>query len=123
MNSESVNRKITLPRICNDFQFYFTLQDYFFKSSLGKNVIFLSDEDQVKIENAFVKKLPWRSFGRKNIGYLYAVANGAEYIWDFDDDNQLKFWLKNASPDPLLEIDQFIENVSGMKCRLQSRIQ
>lgn len=34
--------------------------------------------------------LPWRHFGRKNLGYLYAIAHGATTIWDFDDDNGLK---------------------------------
>jgi hypothetical protein len=38
---------------------------------------------------SFVDKIPWNHFGRKNIGYLYAVRNGAEQIWDFDDDNLL----------------------------------
>ncbi len=90
-------------------------QDYFFQSTLGKNVIFLSDKDQEKIQMAFVEKMPWGSFGRKNIGYLYAIANGAKYIWDFDDDNQLKFWLKNAAPDVLLEIDHFVDNLSGIR--------
>lgn len=26
----------------------------------------------------FVSALPWSSFGRKNVGYLFAVAQGAE---------------------------------------------
>ena len=30
---------------------------------------------------------PWNHFGRKNIGYLYAIHAGAQQIWDFDDDN------------------------------------
>ena len=89
------------------------IQDYFFETTLGQNVIFLSDEDQKKITNDFVKSMPWHSFGRKNIGYLYAITNGAKVIWDFDDDNILKFWIKNASPDNALEIDQFIENIMG----------
>ena len=57
--------------------------------------------------------LVFLSFGRKNIGYLYAIANGAAVIWDFDDDNILKFWIKGASPDDFLEIDHFIENLTG----------
>ena len=67
----------------------------------------------MKMKNSFVESLPWHSFGRKNIGYLYAIANGAKYIWDFDDDNIIKFWLKNSSPDKALEIDNFIENILG----------
>ena len=57
--------------------------------------------------------MPWKSFGRKNIGYLYAIANGASAIWDFDDDNIMKFWMKDAAPDPMLEIDNFIDSIKG----------
>ncbi len=37
----------------------------------------------------FMKKIPWNSFGRKNVGYLFAIDHGAKYVWDFDDDNLL----------------------------------
>ena len=33
--------------------------------------------------------IPWNHFGRKNIGYLYAILYGAIVVWDFDDDNIL----------------------------------
>ena len=58
----------------------------------------------------FVDHLPWKTFGRKNVGYLYAISMGAKIIFDFDDDNLLKFWLKDASPDPVLDIDNFSPN-------------
>ena len=53
--------------------------------------VFLSNIQQDKLRDHFsiIKLLPWNSFGRKNIGYLYAILNGAKYIWDFDDDNEL----------------------------------
>jgi hypothetical protein len=41
----------------------------------------------------FIGQLPWNHFGRKNVGFLYAIARGAKTIWDFDDDNVL---LPNA---------------------------
>ena len=63
----------------------------------------------------FINDMPWHSFGRKNIGYLYAIANAAQVIWDFDDDNILKFWLKGATPDDALEIDSFVGNIEGNK--------
>ena len=88
---------------------------------MGQNVIFLSDEDQMKMNNKFVQSLPWKSFGRKNVGYLYAIANGARSIWDFDDDNSLKFWMKDASPDKALEIDQFVEKLSGKFVALKDK--
>ncbi len=54
-------------------------------------VVFLSRERQEELEPyfEFVKKTPWNHFARKNIAYLYAIANGAQFIWDFDDDNSL----------------------------------
>ena len=33
--------------------------------------------------------LPWNHFARKSIAYLFAISQGAELIWDFDDDNVL----------------------------------
>ncbi|VDM75263.1 unnamed protein product [Strongylus vulgaris] len=31
---------------------------------------------------------PENSYTRKNIGYLYAIKNGAKWIYDTDDDNK-----------------------------------
>ncbi len=42
---------------------------------------------------ALLEHLPWNHFGRKNVGYLYAISQGAKRIWDFDDDNLL---IKNT---------------------------
>ena len=39
---------------------------------------------------AYMRHVPFDHFARKNIGYLYAIAHGAEFIFDFDDDNSLK---------------------------------
>ena len=61
-------------------------------------VVYLSLDDQKALNNAFVNAVPWNSFGRKNIGYLYAMMHGARVIWDFDDDNMLKFWIPGAAP-------------------------
>ena len=80
---------------------------------MGNNILFLSGKSQSNLNNEFVDAMPWFSFGRKNVGYLYAIANGAKVIWDFDDDNLLKFWMKGASPDESLEIDNFIDNLQG----------
>ena len=55
----------------------------------------------------FVQQLPWHSFGRKNVGYIYAISQGAEVIFDFDDDNLIKFWIHNASPDPVMDLENF----------------
>jgi hypothetical protein len=59
-------------------------------------MIFLSaDQQNFLVETLglyadFVKLLPWNHFGRKNIGYLFAIEHGAKWVWDFDDDNILK---------------------------------
>ncbi|KAK3600918.1 hypothetical protein CHS0354_013298 [Potamilus streckersoni] len=53
----------------------------------GKNVIFLEPVDHDRLYPAISRTLPWKHFGRKNIGYVYSIHHGAEYIWDFDDDN------------------------------------
>ena len=76
-------------------------------------IYYLSVEDQQRMAvMPFAKMLPWNSFGRKNLGYLYAIAHGAQVIFDFDDDNLLKFWVREASPDPFLDIDYIADNLS-----------
>ena len=80
------------------------------RSTIGERIVFLSEQDQINMHSAFVDSLPWNSFGRKNVGYLYAISQGAKIIFDFDDDNIIKFWLKDASPDPTLDIDSFNQN-------------
>ena len=48
------------------------------------------------------------------MGYVYAIANGAQMIFEFDDDNLMKFWVEGASPDPVLDIDNYdIYGLSG----------
>lgn len=37
-----------------------------------------------------VPLLKWNHFGRKNVGFLYAMHHGAEVIYDTEDDNILK---------------------------------
>ena len=40
---------------------------------------------------SFTKRIPWNHFGRKNLGYLFAIGQNARHIFDFDDDNELKY--------------------------------
>ncbi|PAV87139.1 hypothetical protein WR25_10658 isoform E [Diploscapter pachys] len=53
-------------------------------------VHFLSVETQKSMSETLnlVRKLPYKSYTRKMIGYLYAIAHGAEWIYDTDDDNR-----------------------------------
>lgn len=39
---------------------------------------------------SFLGAVPFNHFSRKNVGYLYAVQHGARFVFDFDDDNDLK---------------------------------
>ena len=59
----------------------------------GPYTVFLNSSSQDQLKQEFkdlYELLPWRHFGRKNLGYLFAIMHGAELIWDFDDDNYLK---------------------------------
>lgn len=54
------------------------------------NAKYLSPDDQRALPFASVAKLPWNHFGRKNVGFLYAISKNATWIFDFDDDNVLR---------------------------------
>lgn len=58
----------------------------------NKKVVILDvlDQEEMSHRVAFIRKLPWNHFSRKNIGYYYAISQGAESIFDFDDDNLLQ---------------------------------
>lgn len=59
------------------------------------NVIYLSPEQQKKLGFEITKYLPWNHYSRKMIGYLYAMKEGAEIIYDTDDDNiPLSDWFE-----------------------------
>jgi hypothetical protein len=75
------------------------------KDHVNGRVVFLSVEDQqdMAIHSLFVKMIPYKSFARKNIGFLFAIRHGAQAIFDFDDDNVLKEAAFSSSPrTPLL---------------------
>lgn len=48
---------------------------------------FLSINDQEKLGFALTKLSTKNHYARKNMGYLFAIKNGAEVIYDTDDDN------------------------------------
>lgn len=58
-----------------------------FKNST--KLIYLSIEDQMKLGYNITKFIPLNSYTRKNIGYLYAIQNGANEIYDIDDNIKL----------------------------------
>ena len=50
-------------------------------------ITFLSVEYQQTCKYKIAQLLPWNHYGRKNIGYLYAIEHGAKLIYETDDDN------------------------------------
>jgi hypothetical protein len=60
-----------------------------------KNVFYLGPSEQESLCYTILQHVPWNHFGRKNIGYMYAIAAGAQRIFDFDDDNKLKAGMEN----------------------------
>lgn len=61
------------------------------KSDVGswdsmKDVIFLDTPSQETLFPKMSEQLGWKTYARKNIGYLHAVALGASVIWETDDD-------------------------------------
>ncbi len=60
-------------------------------------VDFLSLEDQNTSSFALSGKLPVNHYTRKNIGYLHAISQGAECIYETDDDNApLPSWASRS---------------------------
>lgn len=60
------------------------------KSPLDYNnskVEFLSVAKQENLKYALAEELPFNHYCRKNIGYIYAIREGADVIIDTDDDN------------------------------------
>ncbi|XP_055898505.1 uncharacterized protein LOC106078819 isoform X3 [Biomphalaria glabrata] len=53
-----------------------------------QNCDFLSIGRQKLLNFKITKSLPYKSYARKNIGYLYAILNGAKFIYETDDDNR-----------------------------------
>lgn len=52
-----------------------------------ENCLFLTDGQQEKDQNDFIRSLPWNHYTRKMAGYVWAITMGADVIVDTDDDN------------------------------------
>lgn len=79
-----------------------------------EDVFYLSASYQKKHlgSNEFMSKMPYKSFARKNIGYLFAVHHGAKVLFDFDDDNILTPVLLNTDlAPPFFWMDQVSRDV------------
>ena len=111
--SEAVRRQVRLERWCLVIVAdKMSVREYntgWFPGQGNDAVVYLTPEEQEAMKIPFsVDALPWNHFGRKNVGFLYAILHGAEIIWDFDDDNLLKFWLRGATPPGAPSLDASI---------------
>lgn len=50
------------------------------------NITYLTVEEQANLGYESLKSTPYNHYSRKNLGYLYAIQNGAARIYDTDDD-------------------------------------
>src|SRR5947208_16324326 len=53
----------------------------------GCRTDFLALADQLASELHLARKLPVGSYSRKNVAYLHAIAAGADFLYETDDDN------------------------------------
>jgi STELLO glycosyltransferases len=72
-----------------------------------KGIYYLGIKEQENLYPELAKLIPYRSFARKNFGYLFALLNlSACFIFDFDDDNCID---DNAKLKSLLENPQALK--------------
>jgi hypothetical protein len=60
------------------------------KSVSRHNFFYLSPDEQKDLFPEFSLILGFGTYARKNIGYLFAIMNGATSIWDTDDDTYIR---------------------------------
>ena len=58
--------------------------------NVSGGAVYLSPADQEKMNFKTHGLLRWNHFGRKNLGFLYAIQHGARWVYDTDDDNELQ---------------------------------
>lgn len=58
----------------------------------------------------FSKVFPWKMYARKNLGYLYAIKNGAKIIYESDDD-----MLPYSNFPPVISVNTTTTVLSGKK--------
>ena len=110
--SDAVRRQVRLRNWClvvvADKRSPKTYETGWMPGEGNEAVVYLTPDDQMAMKNEFADTLPWNNFGRKNVGFLYAIMHGAKVIYDFDDDNLLKFWIPGAAPPGAPSLDAAI---------------
>ena len=79
------------------------------------NCDYLSVEKQKTLGYRIHDLLPYKSYGRKNIGYLYAIQHGAKIIYETDDDNsptsgEITFHQKESGDFYVYKTDSVVVN-------------
>ena len=83
--------------------------------SNSNKLIFLSVDSQLKLNYKTTKYIPYNSYTRKNIGYLYAIEHGAKEIYETDDDNIFNtFDELYQNFDNYTKISYFENNINNM---------
>ncbi|CAC5404002.1 unnamed protein product [Mytilus coruscus] len=62
-------------------------KNVYLKHLSNQNTKYLTIVEQKQRYPMLAEAIPFNHFGRKNIGYIYAIQHKAKMIWDFDDDN------------------------------------
>ena len=84
----------------------------------NRNVVFLTQNKAKELyELATMRDIPWSYNGRKVVGYLYALTHGAAAVWDFDDNNMLKFWVPYAAPPGAPSLETTVPATKTVKVR------
>jgi hypothetical protein len=52
-------------------------------------LVYLSLKAQATLGYSILDHIPTNSFGRKNVGFIFAIQHGAQVIYDTDDDNEI----------------------------------
>lgn len=52
-----------------------------------EGVVYLGLDEQYEMFGEFAKRIPENTYIRKMLGYIYAIRNGADVIFESDDDN------------------------------------
>ncbi|KAG9134901.1 hypothetical protein Leryth_001143 [Lithospermum erythrorhizon] len=89
-----------------------------------KGTIFLSLELQVQLGYRIVDYLPYDSYIRKNVGYLFAIQHGAKKIFDVDDRGERSVWPRGLPLENVgqIEHEQYYTEVFGGKQFIQQGI-
>jgi len=79
-----------------------------------ENVKFLTVQEQQDLGFNIFNTTPYNHYSRKNIGYIYSIGQGAEYVYDTDDDTiPYKNWgIKDFKCDKAILGDKYINPFS-----------